>query len=66
MFQCASESSAITHAHASAVAGGVLQALAIKRALDLREKVLDTQEFMDYLLKKMEKVEKLKPGKEHL
>lgn len=66
MFQCASDSAAITHAHQSAIAGGVLQALAVKRALDLRGQALDTQEFVEYLLKKMEEVEKIKPGKEHL
>ena len=48
------------------MAGGVLQALAVKRALDLRGQALDTREFIDYLLEKMEDVEKIKPGNEHL
>ena len=43
-----------------------MQALAVKRALDLRGQPLDTAEFLDYLLGKMEKVEKLTPSKEHL
>ena len=57
--QCAEESSKVTHAHSSAVLGGILQALAVRKAIDLHvsERQVDPLKFVDELKQVMEDLE---------